>query len=157
MAQQWFLISNSILIQTKRFWRLAEARLLFLALLVAVVAVTSVGFFTDRADRAMNAQATQLLGGDMVIVSTRPIDDVYLSEADKRGLRTASTVTFPSMVSRGEKFQLAQVKAVSDKYPLHGNIETSAESGGVTSITQIDSLSDDEIIADGRLFVALGS
>ena len=59
---------QQFLIQTKRFWRLAETRLLFLALLVAVVAVTSVGFFTDRADRAMNVQATQLLGGDMMIL-----------------------------------------------------------------------------------------
>ncbi|MEB8430732.1 FtsX-like permease family protein [Cocleimonas sp. KMM 6892] len=148
---------QQFLIQTKRFWRLAETRLLFLALLVAVVAVTSVGFFTDRADRAMNVQATQLLGGDMVIVSTRPIDDSYIEEAEKRGLSTAITVSFRSMVSRGEKFQLAQVKAVSDKYPLHGEIETSAVSGGVTKATRIDTLSDNEIIADNRLFVSLGT
>ncbi|WP_299876574.1 ABC transporter permease [uncultured Cocleimonas sp.] len=148
---------QQFLIQTKRFWRLAETRLLFLALLVAVVAVTSVGFFTDRADRVMNAQATQLLGGDMVIVSTRPIDEAYLKEAEQRGLRTASTITFSSMVSRGEKFQLAQVKAVSDKYPLHGEIETMAKSGGVINITSIDTLADNEIIADNRLFVSLGT
>jgi len=148
---------QQFLIQTKRFWRLAETRLLFLALLVAVGAVTSVGFFTDRADRVMNAQATQLLGGDMVIVSTRPIDEAYLKEAEQRGLRTASTITFSSMVSRGEKFQIAQVKAVSDKYPLHGEIETMAKSGGVTNITSIDNLADNEIIAENRLFVSLGT
>ena len=85
----------NLLKQSKHFWRLTEMRLLFLALLVAVVAVTSVGFFTDRADRAMNAQATQLLGGDMVIVSTRPIDESYSVEAQQRGMGTAEVISFP--------------------------------------------------------------
>lgn len=143
--------------QSKYFWRLAEMRLLFLALLVAVVAVTSVGFFTDRADRAMNAQATQLLGGDMVIVSTRPIDENYINEAKKRGMGTAKVISFPSMVSSGDKFQLAQIKAVSKDYPLHGNIETSLESSGDTEISAVNKLSNNEVFADARLFVALNA
>ena len=116
---------NQLIVEWKKFWRLAEMRLLFLALLVAVVAVTSVGFFTDRADRAMSQQATTMLGGDMVVVSTRAIDQAFIEEATKRGLRTAETISFPSMVSVGETFQLAQIKAVSLSYPLHGAIETS--------------------------------
>ena len=147
----------TILNQIKRFWRLAEMRLLFLALLVAVVAVTSVGFFTDRADRAMNAQATQLLGGDMVVVSTRPISEEYLTEAKSRGLRTAEIVSFPSMVSNGEKFQLAQIKAVSEAYPLHGKIETSKENAGTIQITPVNSLKNNEALAEGRLFLSLNA
>jgi len=104
--------------QCKHFWRLAEMRLLFMALLVAVVAVTSVGFFTDRAERAMNTQATQLLGGDMVLVSSRPISENYLLEAKKQGMGTAKVISFPSMVSNDDKFQLARIKAVSDEYPF---------------------------------------
>ena len=145
----------SLFKQSKHFWRLAEMRLLFLALLVAVVAVTSVGFFTDRADRAMTAQATKLLGGDMVIVSTRPIDENYLAEAQQRGMGTAKVVSFPSMVSRGDKFQLAQIKAVSKGYPLQGKIETSLESVGDIEVTSLNTLKPNEVLADGRLFVAL--
>jgi putative ABC transport system permease protein len=147
---------SSLLKQNKHFWRLAEMRLLFLALLVAVIAVTSVGFFTDRADRAMSAQATQLLGGDMVLTSSRPIDKGYLVEAQKRGMGTAEVVSFPSMVSSGDKFQLAQIKAVSKDYPLHGKIETSFDSAGDITVTTVGSLNKDEVLADGRLFVALG-
>lgn len=143
--------------QGRRFWRLAEMRLLFLALLVAVIAVTSVGFFTDRADRAMNAQATQLLGGDMVLVSTRPIDEGLLKEAQTRGLRTAKVVSFPSMVASGEKFQLAQIKAVSPDYPLHGKIETSKDSVGVIDETVVSTLKKNETLADARLFLALNA
>ena len=151
------MIFSRLIKQGRHFWRLAEMRLLFLALLVAVVAVTSVGFFTDRADRAMSAQATQLLGGDMVLVSSRSLDKNYLVEARQRGMGTAEVVSFPSMVSSGDKFQLAQIKAVSKDYPLHGKIETSLESAGEIEITSVNSLRDDEVLADGRLFVALGA
>lgn len=141
--------------QGKHFWRLAEMRLLFLALLVAVVAVTSVGFFTDRADRAMNTQATQLLGGDIVLTSTRPLNENYLTEAKKRNMGTARLISFPSMVSNGDKFQITQIKAVSGEYPLQGRIETSLEKTGQSEVTSMSSLKDNEVLADGRLFVAL--
>lgn len=149
-------MSFNLLGEIRKYWRLAEIRLLFLALLVAVVAVTSVGFFTDRADRAMNAQATQLLGGDMVIVSTRPISESYLDEAESRGLRTARMVTFPSMVSQGDKFQLSQIQAVSKSYPLHGSIEVSDNPAGDIHTLSLDQLPVDQALAEGRLFVSLG-
>ena len=148
-----FLIK--LLKQVKHFWRLAEMRLLFLALLVAVVAVTSVGFFTERADKAMNSQAIQILGGDLVIVSSRQIDENYLSEAKQRGLSSAEVISFPSMISKGEKFQLAQIKAVSENYPLLGKVETSIERMGAIDTTPIKTLKENEVLADERLFVAL--
>ncbi len=147
---------SQLIVEWKKFWRLAEMRLLFLALLVAVVAVTSVGFFTDRADRAMSQQATTMLGGDMVVVSTRPISDAFLQEAEKRGLRTAETISFPSMVSVGEKFQLAQIKAVSLAYPLHGAIEISEDVLGDVSNASLKDLDNNETLAESRLFITLG-
>jgi len=147
---------SQLITEWKKFWRLAEMRLLFFALLVAVVAVTSVGFFTDRADRAMSQQATTMLGGDMVVVSTRPIDKAFIEEATKRGLRTAETISFPSMVSVGEKFQLAQIKAVSLEYPLHGNIEVSESALGEVENISLKSLVKTEVLAESRLFITLG-
>lgn len=146
----------------QRFWRLPEMRLLFLALLVSVIAVTSVGFFTDRADRAMNTQAIQLMGGDLVIQSTRPINESFALEAKKRGLRTADVISFPSMVSiEGNeddegKFQLAQIKAVSPNYPLHGEIETSTQMMGDQRANAISNIKDSEAWAEPRLLVELG-
>jgi putative ABC transport system permease protein len=150
---------SQLITEWKKFWRLSEMRLLFLALLVAVVAVTSVGFFTDRADRAMTQQATTLLGGDMVVVSTRPINESFLLEAEKQGLKTAKTISFPSMVSLGDKFQLAQIKAVSLSYPLQGAIETSESAlGTVNEFSLIDLKNGDvtEVLAESRLFSELG-
>ncbi len=141
--------------QLKQFWHLAEARLLFLSLLVSVVAVTSVGFFTDRADRAMSMQASQLLGGDLVITSTRPINPEYLGKADRQGLLQAKILSFPSMVSIGEKFQLAQIKAVSKNYPLQGKLTVSTTINETPQPIIINQLEDNSALAESRLFAAL--
>jgi len=156
---------KNLFTEWQRFWCLAEIRLLLLALLVAVIAVTSVGFFTDRADRAMSQQATTMLGGDMVLVSTRPINPEFLTEAERRGLRTAETISFPSMVStldslnnsdnNNDTFQLAQIKAVSTNYPLHGTIEISETATSAISKASLKNLQDNEVLAESRLFATL--
>ena len=143
-----------VFIQLQRFWRLAEVRLLFLSLLVSVVAVTSVGFFTDRADRAMSAQATHLLGGDLVIDSTRPVTEEIISEALKRGLKTANTINFPSMIStikgQNDAFKLAQIKVVSEQYPLYGELE-------VDGNDSVSNQQQNSVLAQSGLFAGLAA
>jgi len=74
-----------------------ELNLLLVALLVAVAAVTTVGFFVDRLDRALNEQALHLLGGDLVLRADRPIPEDWTRKARALGLRVAHTASFPSM------------------------------------------------------------
>ena len=59
---------------TVRDWRAGELRLLAAALVVAVAAVTSVGFLVDRVRLGLERDATQLLGADLVLSSDTPID-----------------------------------------------------------------------------------
>ena len=107
---------------TRRDWSAGELRLLLLALVVAVAAIASVGFFVDRMAQALSQQARQLLGADLVIASDRPLDERLAAQARERGLDTALTVNFPSMVLSGERAQLASIKAVSPGYPLRGGL-----------------------------------
>jgi putative ABC transport system permease protein len=105
-----------------RDWRAGELRLLVAALVVAVGAIASVGFFVDRMRAALGQEAAQLLGADLVIGSDRPPDETLATEAARRGLQVARTVVFPSMALAGGLPQLASVKAVSDNYPLRGHV-----------------------------------
>jgi putative ABC transport system permease protein len=107
---------------TRRDWRAGELRLLLLALVVAVGAIASVGFFVDRMRGALEQEAAQLLGADLVIGSDAPPEASIAAEAARRGLRVARTVVFPSMALAGGMPQLASVKAVSDGYPLRGQV-----------------------------------
>src|SRR5690606_11898537 len=90
-----------------------ELRLLLLALLVAVAAVTSVGFLADRVGRALERDSGQMLGGDLALRADAPIPDEFLAQAHTRQLDTARTLQFPSMASSGDKAQLVSLKAVS--------------------------------------------
>lgn len=137
-------------------WRMPELRLLLLALIVSVTAVTAVGFFTSRVENAMQAQARQLLGGDLVLTSARPLDAAYLQRARARGLETAETISFPSMASVGDKLQLTQLKAVSSAYPLRGELKTATAPDAPEQLSTGQLPARGEIWAEARLFAELG-
>jgi putative ABC transport system permease protein len=109
--------------------RSGELRLLLAALVVAVAAVTAVGFFTDRVRLALEQEAQQLLGGDLLLVADHPWPPAIRDEAVRRRLQTADTVGFPSMVLTNGKAQLVDVKAVSSAYPLRGQLQRALGAG----------------------------
>ena len=111
----------------RRDWLAGEVRVLAAALAISVASVTSVGFFTDRVGRALSQQANMLLGADLAMIADHPLDRAVEGEALRRGLQTAHTVSFPSMVLHGEHAQLAEVKAVSPAYPLRGELKTAQQ------------------------------
>ena len=121
------------LTMSARDWRAGELRFLLVALIVAVASLSAVGFFIDRMRSSLNRDAHQLLGADLLVNADQPIRAAWRSEAQRRGLLLADTVTFPSMAQAGEGDQsvavLASVKAVSAGYPLRGSLKitTSAQ------------------------------
>ncbi len=103
-----------------RDWRAGELTVLGIALMLAVAALTSVGFLTDRVEQALKLESHQLLGGDLLLTADHPWSDDYRKEAAQRGLLLAESATFPSMVRFGDTAQLADIKAVTPGYPLRG-------------------------------------
>ena len=106
-----------------RDWRSGDLRLLALALMLAVAAVTSVGFFTDRVEQALQYQGNELLAADLVIESADPLPERYAAKADNLGLSLAHSLSFPSVVMQHDRPQLVQVKAVDEGYPLRGQLQ----------------------------------
>jgi putative ABC transport system permease protein len=104
-----------------------EIRLLWLALLVAVGAVTAVAFFTDRLRLGIEAQANALLASDLAIEAAYPIAPALRQEAERLGLATAEFSAFRSMVRHGEQLTMAEVKAVGPGYPLRGQLELASQ------------------------------
>ena len=113
--------------QTARDFRAGELRLLALAVLLAVAALTAVGFFADRLERGLERDARALLGGDAVIVSDQPAPPLLAQRAHELGLATATSLSFPSMARAPDELggaaRLVAVKAVSAAYPLRGALQ----------------------------------
>lgn len=111
---------------TRRDWRAGELRFLLAALAIAVAALSAVGFFVDRMNRALTQDAAQLLGADLVVRADYPVRPEWRAHAGELGLTLADTVSFPSMATTGSGEQadsrLVAVKAVSAAYPLRGQL-----------------------------------
>ena len=150
-----------------------ELNLLLVALLVAVAAVTTVGFFVDRLDRALNEQALHLLGGDLVLRADRPIPEDWTRKARALGLRVAHTASFPSMAMAESSTpavdtddedealpptQLASVLAVSHDYPLRGELTVTAdEAGPFAGVSGTDDGASPGRLADSQQVPARGA
>ncbi len=100
-----------------------ELTVLMLALLVAVAALTAVGFFTSRVGRAVEQQAGEVLAADLRLESARAIDAAYDREAARNGLRVARLLSMPSVVYHGEESSLVALRAVGKGYPLRGRLK----------------------------------
>ena len=84
-----------------RDWRAGELKLFAMALVIAVGAVTAVGFFNDRLMRGMAYQSAEMLGADLALVGPQPVPPEWLGEALKQGLTRSEALEFASVVVRG--------------------------------------------------------
>lgn len=109
-----------------RHWRQIELKMLVLALLLAVTGVTTIGFFAQRLQGAMELQASTMLGADRVLTSPRPFEPALLTQLQQAGSESVQAMQFASMLSTlsvtHPHFQLASVLAVPRSFPLKGNI-----------------------------------
>ena len=119
--------------QLARDFRAGELRLLVVAVMLAVAALTAVGFFADRINGGLARDARQMLGGDAIVSSDQPAPAAFEAKARALGLVTASTAAFPSMgratEAQGGASRLVSVKAVSDGYPLRGRVTVGGAPG----------------------------
>ena len=106
--------------------RAGELSVLLVAIVIAVAAMTAVGFFTDRVGRAIKLQAGAVLAGDVVARAPAPLDPSFIDEARRLGLDATESLTFLTMVlpadTANESNALAKLTAVSDGYPLRGEL-----------------------------------
>lgn len=109
----------------KRDWRQRDVKVVLSALIIAVATVAIIALFASQLQRTLITSASSFLAADRQLEAEhgKPIPAEWREEARNRGLQTARMVEFSTMLSGGERFQLVSIKAVSDEYPLRGQIE----------------------------------
>ena len=105
-----------------RDWRGGELSLLFVALILAITSVTSISLFTHQVKQSMVAQGANLIAADLRLTGSQPISEDWRIKADNLSLQQAQVSQFQAMVFAQEGMQLASIKAVSDSYPLRGEL-----------------------------------
>ncbi len=122
----------------RNLWRdlkSGELSVLLLALTVAVLSLTAVGFFTSRISQGVRAQAAEVLAADLRLESPNPIPARYFEEARSRGLKSAQILNFPTAIFSGELSQLAALNAVDANYPLRGHVRIADAPFGIARAT----------------------
>ena len=112
-----------------------DLSVLLLALVVAVLSLTAVGFFTSRISQGVRAQAAEVLAADLRLEAPNQIPARYFDEARRRGLRSAQVLSFPTAIFSGDVSQLAAVNAVTSSYPLRGRLRIADAPFGVPRTT----------------------
>jgi putative ABC transport system permease protein len=139
-----------------RDWRGGELGVLVMALVLAVGVVSGISAFTTRLQNALEQESHRFLAADLVVSHGREMPTPWIGEASTRGIQTALTLLFPSMVYAGEEdMSLASIKAVSSSYPLRGELTYSLEPFG-KALPAATGPSQGEVWLDSRLFALLG-
>lgn len=108
-----------------RQWRLAAIRLFCLAVAISCAVTFSITLLGDRLEQLFDNQAKEAFAADMVLKSTSALTSDQEKIVKATSLQKAQTLGFQTMVSIGDNFLLSSVKAVTDKYPLRGQLQVS--------------------------------
>jgi len=106
----------------RREFSSGEYRLTIFALIVGVTAVMSLSLTASRIERAMFSQASDMIGGDLVVRSTEWSNESLERNAIAANLDYSLSVSTISMVGSKDEFLLSSIRAVDDNYPLKGQV-----------------------------------
>lgn len=103
--------------------RAGELRVLFFALLIAVTASTTIGYFSARLQASMQSRAGEFLAADLVLAGTSLPTQAQTDYGISLNLKHARTVQFTTVILGEEEVQLTTVKAAESAYPLKGKLK----------------------------------
>jgi putative ABC transport system permease protein len=132
---------------------------LFVCVALGVGALVGVGSFAASLDRTLALEGRALMGGDLEVRATRPLDPATeaqiaaLAHGQARVTRTRELVGMARHPDRGTTV-LVEIKAVDDRYPLYGRVEH-APTGALEGLLGADgALVQDALVA--RLGLRVG-
>ncbi len=114
--------------ETRGAWR--HFIYFFICIAVGVGALVGVSLFAAHVERAVKKEARGLLGGDLEVRSSRPLNAVdadFLLSLGNRGIVSTNVSELVAMASRKDGVpdqrkatQIIELKAVEPRYPLYG-------------------------------------
>lgn len=107
----------------KRQWRLGAIRLFCIAIAIACAVTFSITLLGDRLEQLFDNQSKEILAADLVLQSTTVLRPEQFDVIKKTSLMQAQTLGFRTMANANDELMLSSVKAVSDLYPLRGELQ----------------------------------
>ncbi|WP_462168909.1 ABC transporter permease [Pseudoalteromonas lipolytica] len=130
-----------------REFKRGELTVISAAIALAVLTVLTLSMVTDRIGQSIAQKSSAFIAADRVLASNHQLPTEYLQKAQEQSLRTAKITYFDTMLFAGDEMQLGSVKAVSDSYPLKGELKVK------TRLTS-DAIVTDEVPKIGEVWLS---
>jgi len=114
--------------------RRGELTIVFLAIVLAVSTVFSLTGFSGQIKQAILANSTNTIAADRVLSGSSEVKLEILAKSEELNLNLARKIATESMVFSGDKMLLTELSAVSNSYPLRGELKVK------TSLEQVESV-----------------
>ncbi|WP_440056346.1 ABC transporter permease (plasmid) [Pseudoalteromonas sp. T1lg65] len=115
----WFKLALTLF---SRELRRGELTIILAAIALAVLTVFSLASITDRIKSNIEQKSADFIAADRRLSSNHDFDPLYLQKAQESGLGTAKLVFFDSMLFANNELILGSIKAVTNDYPLRGEV-----------------------------------
>ena len=119
VSRSWFKQSLRLL---HHEFRRGELTIICLAIILAVATVFSLTGFSHQIKQALVSNSTSYIAADRVLRSSRVIDDRVLNKSSELSLKQAQKIETQSMAFAGDSMLLSELNAVSNQYPLRGEL-----------------------------------
>ena len=96
---------------------------MLISLTLAITIVSGISLFTDRLEKALNAQTEEFLGGNLKFESNNDNLGMLSEKLDLKNTEQMKMAMFASVIFSSEDMQLSSIKAVDSSYPLIGSVE----------------------------------
>lgn len=137
-----------------REFKRGELTVISAAIALAVLTVLTLSMVTDRIGQSIEEKSSAFIAADRVLASNHTLPAEFLEQANQENLRTAKITYFDTMLFAGDEMQLGSVKAVSNTYPLKGELKVKTSLTGQPQVTS-DIPSRGEVWLSESVFYAL--
>ncbi|MGO2012143.1 MAG: ABC transporter permease [Pseudoalteromonas sp.] len=119
-----------------REFRRGELTVISAAIALAVLTVLTLSMVTDRISQSIEQKSSAFIAADRVLASSHVLPDKYITKAQESNLQTAQITYFDTMLFANDEMQLGSVKAVSEGYPLKGELKVKTTLLGKTEVAE---------------------
>ncbi|MFT4927835.1 MAG: putative ABC transport system permease protein [Phenylobacterium sp.] len=124
----WFKLALRLF---KRELSRGELTIIAIAITLAVLSVFSLSAISSRIQAAVLQKSASFIAADRVLQSARLVEDSFFAQAPLEGIEHGKQIIFSSMIFYNDELQMGDVKAVTESYPLRGELVFSKTPYGV--------------------------
>lgn len=110
-----------------------ELTIIAIAITLAVLSVFSLSAISSRIQAAVLQKSNSFIAADKILQSGKRVNEDFFTAAPLEGIRQDRHILFSSMVFFNDELQMGEVKAVTESYPLRGELVFSQSLDGVTT------------------------